>query len=109
MRSAFRLLALWAASVAASATVQHHWFAAPLDAGFFLLAAVSAAVTLGLMEWLARARLARAEADQQIAFLVAEAVRQRRALERVDVAGLISKAEIEALECRSACRSDIRL
>ena len=90
MHSAFRLLALWAASVAASATVQHHWFAAPLDAGFFLLAAVSAAVTLGLMEWLARARLARAEAealrDQQIAFLVAEAVRQRRALDRVESA-----------------------
>ena len=33
----------------------------------------------------------------------------RPVLDRVETAGLISRAEIEALESRSACRSDIRL
>ena len=88
MRSVVGFLALWISSVAASAAVQHHWFGARLDAGFFLLATVSSGFALGIMEWLARARRARANAealrDQQIAFLVTEAVRQRRALDRLE-------------------------
>ena len=113
MRSVVGFVALWISSVVASAVVQHHWFDVRLDAGFFLLATVSSGLALGFMEWLARTRRARANAeairDQQIAFLVMKAVRQRRAMERMDAAGLISKAEIEALESQSACRSDIRL
>ncbi|MNV31232.1 hypothetical protein D3C71_1225310 [compost metagenome] len=113
MRSRITFAALWAASVAASTAVQHLWLGASVDAAFLLLATVVAGATLAFAQWLARKARERAKAeslrDQQIAFLVKEAVRQRQALDRVETAGLISRAEIEALESRSACRSDIRL
>jgi hypothetical protein len=108
MRNRITFAAWWAVSVTGAAAVQHLWLGAPVDAAFLLLATVSAGATLAFLQWLERKARERADAqalhDRQIAFLVTEAVRQRRALDRVERAGLISEAEIEALENRSECR-----
>lgn len=94
MRSQITFAALWAASVAASTAVQHLWLGASVDAAFLLLATVGAGATLAFAQWLARKARERADVqalrDQQIAFLVKEADRQRRALDRVERAVSLS-------------------
>lgn len=112
MRRRIEFLALWTASVAASAAVQHHWLGVQVDAAFLLLATVSSGLALACSYRLPRQARERAGAelvrDQQLAFLVTEAVRQRRALDRVERAGLVSTEEIEALENQSASRCGTR-